>query len=97
MASDYGGRGCRTSIVGHVEHVDAGLDLEQLAREVTRVADAGARERERAGLSFRKRDELFYRPRRHRRIDRQYVRAAYDKRHWSEILVRSIRQRCSEK
>ena len=61
---DAGAFGCarwRAAVVGHVGHVDAGRDLEQLTGKVQRIAVADRRIVERAGPGPGERDEILHR------------------------------------
>ena len=64
----------RRALVGHVRDVDAGLQLEQLARDVAGGADALRRIGQLAGIGLGVGDQLLDRFRRHRRMHHQDVR-----------------------
>ena len=78
----------RIAAIGNVQHVDAGLDLEQFHREVVGRAVAGRGVTDVAGLRLRERDQLFKRLRREFRIDHHHHRNGAEQRHRREVLDR---------
>ena len=69
----------------------AGVDLEQLAGEMSRAAVAARAERELAGIRLRVGDEFLRRVDGQRRVDDQHVRRDRDERDRREVLHRVVR------
>ena len=78
------------ALVGDVNELRAGDDVEELAREVVRGAGAARAEVERAGLGFREGDELLQVLRRQRRLRDHHVRHRRDQAHRREVLHRVV-------
>ena len=73
------------ALVGHVQHVDAGLHPEELHREVQSAADARGRVDELSRARLRQRDELLDALYRKRRVDDEQIRRNAKHAHHLEI------------
>ena len=78
---------------GHVDDVEAGHLLEDLAGEMVRAADAGRGIEHLPGFGARERDVLLQRVGRHRRMHDQDHRVARQQRDRREILQRIVGHR----
>ena len=81
--------------IGHVDDIDAGHALEHFAGDVLRRADAGAGDRQLAGLRLGERDQLGIGLRRHVVVDREDARHDQEPRDRGEIahhVVGLVRQ-----
>lgn len=72
-AADHVRQGLRAAAIRHVHQLDAGVLLQQLARQVVRLADPGRAIGQGARLGLGQGDEFLQVGRRHGRIDHQEV------------------------
>jgi hypothetical protein len=86
---DHGGT---AAAIGHVEHLDAGDVLEQLARQMRRAAVARRGKRQLAGIGLGMVDDLLHRFHRMFGVDRHDQRQLGDEDDRRKILHRVIRQ-----
>lgn len=87
---DHAGRG---TLVRHVQHLRAGLEHEELHRQVRGGADAGGCVHQLAGARLRERDQLLRRAHRERRMHDEQVGLPDALRDRGEIAQSIVRQR----
>ena len=93
MAADQIGDRPGCALVRHVDDIHAGLELEELHRQMLRAAAAGRRVVQLARLLLNQGDELAHVLRRHLRIDVDAERADGEQRDRREVLDRIERRR----
>ncbi len=93
LAGDDRVRGRGAAAIGHVGHLDAGLEAQPLAEQVGDGGQARGAEIDLAGIGFAVGHELDKRARRHRRMDGHDAPRRRHARHGEEVLLRIERDR----
>ena len=92
LARDQRDDGRAAAFVRDVQHLDAGVVLEELGRELRDAAGARGGMGELAGTRFPERDELLHRPHRHCRVHHHHHRRGAKLGHRLEVLGEAVRQ-----